>query len=88
MFIVHDYLKGRYLLITEKAWRKVLVKAGFRVTEGKRHVKGIKPEPQNGTVKRVQICRKGDKQFNKGYHCMLLKQAGLTQQEFDELLRR
>lgn len=70
-----------------KDWVKVLSKAGFRVTEGRRHIMGIKAIPETGEVLRVPVKRQGSKQVPKGLHSEMLKEAGLTPEEFEKYLR-
>lgn len=71
-----------------KDWLKVLKNDGFEIEHGGNHDKGIKVDAQTGKIYRVTIKRQGSKEVPKGLHSEMLRQAGLTQKDFEELLKR
>ncbi len=75
-----------HLGYTFKDWESVLRKAGFGISQGKKHIKATKPDPENSCVRRVQIKRQGSKEVGKNLHNKMLTQAGLTEEKFKELL--
>lgn len=67
-------------------WEKVLPKKGFNRSEGAKHIIFKKIDP-NGTVRMVPIRRMGAKEIPKDFHHDLLKEAGMTQEEFEFYLK-
>ncbi len=71
---------------TFKNWELVLKRAGFDISQGRKHIKAMKSDPENNCVRRVSIKRQGSKEVGKNLHNKMLTQAGLTEDEFKELL--
>ena len=67
-------------------WSKALHNAGFIIKERKKHMVAIKATREK--VYRVTISRQGSKEVPRGLHKEMLKQAGLTEKEFDNFLKR
>ncbi|PKM86536.1 MAG: hypothetical protein CVU87_11800 [Firmicutes bacterium HGW-Firmicutes-12] len=67
-------------------WEKALTKADFNRYEGANHII-FKKIDSNGTIRTVPIRRKGVKEIPKGFHYDLLKEAGMTQSEFEFYLK-
>ena len=69
---------------TYNDWENVLRRKGFRIIAGRRHKKALKVDPKTGKLFRVAISRQGNKQVAKGLHKEMLKQAGLTEKDFEK----
>ncbi len=66
-------------------WEKALYNAGFIIEERKKHKLAIKMVKDK--VYRVAISRKGSKEVPKNLHMKMLKQAGITSEEFISYLK-
>ena len=71
---------------TYDQFRKVLQKLGFVLVRSRKHETWSKKD-EKGMVYRVRISHQHAKDIPKWLFAAMLKQAGLTKDEFEKLLR-
>jgi len=71
---------------TYDQFRRVLQKVGFTLLRSRKHETWVRILP-DGTIKRIRISHQHGKDIPKSVFAEMLRQAGLTREEFDKLLR-
>jgi len=71
---------------TYNQFRRVLKKAGFVMVRSRKHETWVKVMP-DGSVERVHISHQHGKDIPQWLFAKMLRQAGLTCDEFERLLR-
>ncbi len=71
---------------TYDEFRTVLRKAGFTMTRSRKHETWVKVD-NDGTVHKVRVSHQHGRDISARLLSKMLRQAGLTRSEFDDLLK-
>jgi predicted RNA binding protein YcfA (HicA-like mRNA interferase family) len=71
-------------MVTYREFRQVLRKAGFQLVRSKKHELWQRVDP-DGTIRNVLVKHQRGRDIPKGLLSEMLRQAGLSQDEFERL---